>query len=87
MQQAWQRARQDVVGYRRRLLAERLVCYTAGNISVRIPGESDLLAITPASVPYDSMQPEDVCIVTTRGEIVEARSEPTSELLMHALSL
>jgi L-fuculose-phosphate aldolase len=85
MNENWQRTREEVVAYCRRLQAEHLVYYTAGNISARIPGEPDLLAMTPTSTPYDALEPEDICIVSTSGEILEARREPTSELLMHTL--
>jgi L-fuculose-phosphate aldolase len=85
MKENWLRARQDVVDYCRRLQAEHLVYYTAGNISRRIDGEPELLAMTPTSTPYDALVPEDICIVSTSGEIIEARREPTSELLMHTL--
>ncbi len=85
MNENWQRARQEVVDYGRRLQAEHLVYFTAGNISARIPGEPNLLAVTPTSTPYDALEPEDICIVTTGGEIIDARLEPTSELPMHTL--
>lgn len=35
---------------------------TGGNVSMRIEGE-DAFAITPSSLPYDQLQPDDVCIL------------------------
>lgn len=85
MNENWHRTRQQVVNYTRRLQAERLVYYTAGNVSARIPGEPDLIAVTPTSTPYDELEPEDICIITTDGEIVDGRKPPTSEVPMHTL--
>jgi L-fuculose-phosphate aldolase len=80
-----QRAREDVVLYSRRMQAERLVYWTAGNVSRRVPGEPDLIAMTPTNTPYDTMRAEDVCIVATDGTIVDGDLEPTSELPLHTL--
>jgi len=85
MNENWRCAREQVITYARRLLTERLVSYTAGNLSVRVPGEPALLAVTPTSTPYDELEPEDIVIVGTDGEIVDGRRPPTSELSMHTL--
>ena len=47
MNDVWYAARKQIVTYARKLQAERLVYSTAGNISMRIPGEPGLLAVTP----------------------------------------
>ena len=52
---------------------------------MRVEGEPDLIAMTPTSMAYDAMEPDDICIVTTTGELVEGRREPTSELPLHTL--
>src|SRR6476661_4686962 len=82
---SWQRARETVVLYGRRLQAEGLVHWTSGNLSLRVAGEADLIAMTPTDVPYDTMQPEDVCIVRSDGSIVDGRRAPTSEFPLHTL--
>ena len=79
-------ARQQVLEYCHRLLAEHLVSFTAGNISRRVAGEPDVIAVTPTSLPYDTMRVEDICLVTTDGELVEGDREPTSELPLHTLT-
>lgn len=76
-------ARREVIAYCHRMQAEHLVYSTAGNVSVRIDGE--LIAMTPTSFPYDALEPEDVCIVSTAGDVIEGRREPTSELPLHTL--
>ena len=86
MKDTWYEARRRVVTFARKLQAERLVYSTAGNISMRIPGDPDLLAVTPSSMPYDLLEPEDIPIVDTDGEMVDGRTSPTSELMKHTRS-
>ena len=74
-----------VISYCHRLQAEHLVYSTAGNVSTRVADEPELIAMTPTSLAYDSLEPEDICIATTGGELVESRREPTSELPLHTL--
>src|SRR5262245_14848898 len=51
-------AREQIVSYSNRLLADGLALGSAGNISVRI---GDTVLITPSSVPYPQMRPEQMC--------------------------
>src|SRR6478672_11039397 len=51
-------AREQLVSYSNRLLIDGLALGSAGNISVRI---GDTVLITPSSVPYPQMRPEQVC--------------------------
>ena len=81
----WQQAREEVIRYCRRMQAEHLVRDTAGNISTRVAGEPDLVAMTPTSLPYDTLEPEDICIVTAEGTVVDGRAAPTSEFPLHTL--
>ncbi len=78
-------ARRLIVLFCRRMLAEHLVAYTAGNISTRVAGEPDLVAVTPASTAYDTLDPEDVVIVRVDGTVVDGARKPTSELPLHTL--
>jgi L-ribulose-5-phosphate 4-epimerase len=83
--EARQRAREQVLLTCHRLQAERLVHATAGNVSTRVAGEPGLIAMTPAATPYDVLELEDVCMVDVDGTIVDARRAPTSELPLHTL--
>lgn len=78
-------ARADVIAHALRLQAEGLVHATAGNVSVRIGDEPDLIAMTPTGVAYERLVPADICIVTTAGEQVDGARAPTSELPLHTL--
>jgi ribulose-5-phosphate 4-epimerase/fuculose-1-phosphate aldolase len=82
---ARERARREVIAYARRMQAEHLVIATAGNLSTRVDGEPDLIAMTPTSLAYDTLEPADICLVTAQGRRVESRHEPTSELPLHTL--
>jgi L-fuculose-phosphate aldolase len=82
---SWLAAREQLVLFGRRLLAERLVYFTAGNLSVRIADDPELVAVTPASTPYDTMRPDDIVIVRTDGRVVDGARRPTSELPLHTL--
>jgi L-fuculose-phosphate aldolase len=71
--------REELVATLRRMAAAGLVRGTEGNISARA---GELVAVSPTSLPYDTLRPEDVSLVTPEGELVEGR-EPSVELPMH----
>jgi L-fuculose-phosphate aldolase len=78
-------ARDQLVGYSARLLADGLAVGTAGNISMRV---GDVVAITPSGIGYDEMRPADVCVVTLDGAVLgstgmDAPEAPSSETPMH----
>lgn len=56
---------------------------TGGNVSVRIEGTS-LMAVTPSSVKYHEITPEDICIVDASGAVMEGSRAPSVEAGMHA---
>jgi len=85
MSAARDRARHEVIRYCHRIQAEHLVHATAGNLSTRVDGEPEFIAMTPTSLAYDSLEDDDICLVTTGGELLEGRREPTSELPLHTL--
>jgi L-fuculose-phosphate aldolase len=80
MMSSLEKARAAVAGCGRRLVATGLVVGAAGNVSVRV---GDRIAITPSGVPYDRIEPADVCIVDTAGRPLEGPDRPSSETPMH----
>lgn len=56
-----------------------LVRGTEGNASARA---GELVAISPSGLEYDKLLPEDVCLVTPDGHLVEG-PRPSVELPMH----
>jgi L-fuculose-phosphate aldolase len=61
------------------MLAAGLVRGTEGNASARA---GELVAVSPTSLAYGTLRPEDVALVTAEGERVEGR-EPSVELPLH----
>ncbi|MEV0843795.1 class II aldolase/adducin family protein [Actinocatenispora sera] len=72
--------RAEVVAVCRRLVAERLVVGTAGNVSVRV---GDLVAVTPSGVDYATLTADQVGVHRLDGTPVQAPLAPTSEAPMH----
>ncbi len=56
-----------------------LVQGTEGNASARA---GELIAVSPSGLAYETLGPEDVCLVTAEGELVEG-PQPSVELPMH----
>jgi L-fuculose-phosphate aldolase len=75
-----QTAREQLVSYCGRMVADGLAVGAAGNMSMRV---GDLIAITPSGVSYAELVPADICITTLSGEEVDAPETPSSELPMH----
>lgn len=61
-----------------------LVAGTAGNISIRIPN-SELVLITPSSIPYGEYTPDMMCVVDMDGNLVEGDLQPSSETPLHTM--
>jgi L-fuculose-phosphate aldolase len=65
----------------RRMLAEGLLAGSSGNLSVRlIDGR---VAITPAAVPYDEMDGDDIVVIGGTGVAARGDRRPSSEYRLH----
>ncbi len=73
--------REEIAVVARRLISSGLVTGTSGNVSARTT-EGDVL-ITPSGLDCSSMQPEDVVLVSVRGEVLEGSLKPSTETPMH----
>ena len=83
---AEQRLREQLVAVARRMNASGINQGTSGNLSARIPGG---MLITPSSLPYDQMQPEDLVALDLAGQPLpgaagSAGRRPSSEWRLHA---
>jgi len=77
-------ARNDVWVHARKMFERGLVVASAGNVSCRVDDEH--IAITPTSIAYDVMSPDDVAIVhLASGRTVDSPHPPSYELPMHAV--
>ncbi|MEV6344306.1 class II aldolase/adducin family protein [Actinoplanes sp. NPDC051851] len=75
-------ARAAVVEAGLRLISDGLVEGTAGNVSVRF---GDRVAISPSSIPYHLVRPEDVAVLDLDGNLIgePGTAEPSSETGLH----
>ncbi|MGA7616903.1 MAG: class II aldolase/adducin family protein [Thermoanaerobaculia bacterium] len=84
MKESFLHARQRVWQCATRMWRAGLVVGSAGNISMRIPEEPGLAAVTPTAIEYEFMRAEEVGIVRIEdGAVVDAICGPTSEMPMH----
>ncbi|HEU4431240.1 MAG TPA: class II aldolase/adducin family protein [Myxococcota bacterium] len=71
----------DLIETARRLVRDGLALGTAGNLSVRTPEGAVLL--TPASLPYETMTPDDLVLCDLSGNVLAGARRPTSEKALH----
>lgn len=79
-----QTVREDIVAIARQMHGERLVVGTAGNVSVRVPGE-ELVTITPSGFPYDEMHPMDWFFLLPLCSLFGIYLAPTTGFVMFPL--
>jgi L-fuculose-phosphate aldolase len=73
-------ARAAVVQYGQRLVADRLVYGSAGNLSIRI---GDTIVMSPSGLNYDQITVEHVNVLSADGTILEGTGRRSSEWPMH----
>lgn len=74
--------REDIIRWSRRMEAADFVIGTSGNVSARVPGEERFL-ITPSSVPYADITPEDVVLMNFEGDMLSEGRSPSIESMVH----
>ena len=67
-------ARADLVSCGRTLLARGLLSQTSGNLSIRV--SSDEVCITPSGMEYDRLEPADMVLTGTDGNLPARASHP-----------
>src|SRR5674476_1546370 len=77
-----QMERELIIEYCLRMLKDGLTVGTSGNVSVRV---GDTVAITPSGVDYESLVPEDICVITLDGKHVDGPDNPSMEVPMHTV--
>ncbi|MET7705917.1 L-ribulose-5-phosphate 4-epimerase [Micromonospora sp. NPDC005413] len=61
----------------------RLVAWTSGNVSARVPGQ-DLMVIKPSGVGYDDLSADTMVVCDLNGVLVEGDLAPSSDTAAHA---
>lgn len=77
--------RQEIIDTCLWLKNQGLVFGTWGNISLRL--DDGNILITPSKVEYETMQPEDLVVLSPNGEQIEGTRLSTSEREIHRLVL
>lgn len=77
-----QNERELVLKYCRKMLDQKLTTGTGGNISI-YNRSANLIAISPGSMDYYEIAPEDMMIVDPAGNVVEGYNKPSSEMSFH----
>ncbi len=73
--------KQEVCDYAKQSYNEKLFAGTSGNLSL-FDGEN--MVITPTSVPYETITPDDMVVIKLDGTVLEGKYQPSSEWRMHA---
>jgi L-fuculose-phosphate aldolase len=73
--------RADIVRVARLLRSRGLAIGTSGNVGARLA--DGRIAITPSTMDYDEMTPDDIVIVGADGSPSEGLHRPSSELALH----
>lgn len=74
----------DIVRLSLQAFRQGLFSGTSGNMSCYLPSEG-LMLITPTSVRYEELRPEEVVAMRLDGAIVSGALRPSSEWQMHAV--
>jgi L-ribulose-5-phosphate 4-epimerase len=74
--------RQRIVEVAQRLRAQELVVGTSGNVSAREPG-TNRCWITPSGVDYDRLEPTDLVLVDSDGQVRDGNLKPSSDTAVH----
>jgi len=74
--------RRMVSALHQELVRNRLVTWTSGNVSARVPGE-DLVVIKPSGVAFEDLTPESMVVVDLEGNVVDGEYVPSSDTATH----
>lgn len=83
MPSIWQAEKQAVVEASRDIARKGLVAGSAGNVSMRLGSDRELLAITASGKDYQAITAEDIQVINFEGDPVEGDRMPSVETMMH----
>ncbi|MFX1436285.1 MAG: NAD(P)-dependent oxidoreductase [Promethearchaeota archaeon] len=76
--------RKEIVDLCKKLLEEKHVIGSAGNVSLRVKdNDKEFVLITPSNVRYEEMTPEDILTIDLEGKVIEGNRNPSVEKKMH----
>jgi len=74
--------REEVYKAHIKLMENRLVMWTSGNVSGRDP-KTNLVVIKPSGVSYDKLLPDNLVVVDLNGNIMEGKLKPSVDMATH----
>ena len=81
--ESWLAERTAVLETAKEMVRLGLVSGSSGNVSLLIPGDNPLVAITPSQHPYRSMSASDISIINFEGNPRYGDLPPSSESMLH----
>ena len=79
----YEKEKNEIVEYGKKLITDRLTTGTSGNISI-YDAEKKLMLISPSGIGYFETKPEDIVVMDLDGNVVEGDKKPSSEHGLHA---
>ncbi len=81
----WQNAKNIVLDTAMEMYGKGLVIGNSGNISLRLvsKGKTSLMAITPTSRHYDTLERDDIPVIDFNGKLVKGKLRPSVETPLH----
>lgn len=70
--------RNELIKIALEMKANGLIKMSGGNVSKRVSDKEIL--VTPTAMDYETMKPEDICVVDYEGNVVDGIRKPTSDL-------
>jgi L-ribulose-5-phosphate 4-epimerase len=74
--------RRSVSELHQELVRHRLVAWTSGNVSARVPGE-ELVVIKPSGVPFEDLTPDAMVVVDLEANVIDGEYAPSSDTATH----
>jgi L-fuculose-phosphate aldolase len=85
MTRDYSQLRREVCEFAKKMARMGWVFGSSGNVSARVPDQDGIYVITPTSVPYDELTPENIVVCDGEGEqVIEVDNAPSFELPLHA---
>jgi L-fuculose-phosphate aldolase len=84
MSEKYEELRKAVCLYAKKMADSGWVTGASGNVSMRAPDEKDVYVITPTSVNYNELKPENIVVCDEEGdEVIDVENAPSFELPLH----
>ena len=77
-----QTERKQVLKYCRKMITAKLTTGSGGNISI-FNRKENLVAVSPGSMDYFEIEPDDIMVVDPQGNVVDGKNSPSSETQFH----